>query len=240
MSYKAALYDSYVTGHIAGRKGAPDRRKLATYGRIFDNHFGKLLPRGRGRAADLGCGPGTLVAWLRARGFERVEGVDFSAEQVDNARALGVDGVFQGDVFAYLEAEGGFDLLFARDLIEHFEKQMVYDFLVACRRALAPGGRLVLQVPNAESPYFGRVRYGDFTHELAFNAGSMRQVLAAAGFARVRVEPWRPPVFDWKSRLRYLAWRALEPLIKLPIVVESGGAGRIVTMNLIVAADVAG
>lgn len=238
MSYKTALYDSYVTSHIADRKGAPDRSALAAARRVFDQHFGALLPARRSRAADLGCGPGTLVAWLKTKGFDRVFGVDFSAEQVANAHAIGVHEVRQGDLFDFLATEREFDLLVARDVIEHFDKQMVFDFLQACRGALAPGGRLLLQVPNAESPYFGRVRYGDFTHEVAFSASSVKQVLAAAGFSRVSVHPWRPARLGARSWLRYLVWRVLEPLIKLPIVVESGGRDRIVTMNLIVAAEV--
>lgn len=236
MNYKAALYEKYVTSHIAQRKGAADAQRALIQSRVFDGHFGRLLPTARGRAADLGCGPGTLVRWLRQNGFAEVHGVDFSGEQVANAEALGITGVTQGDVFEFLDRESGFDLLFARDLIEHFDKQTVYDFLLKCRGALNPSGRLILQVPNAESPYFGRVRYGDFTHELAFNGSSIRQLLGATGFARVEVHPWRPGIFNLKSRLRYLAWRLIEPILKLPIAIESGGKDRIVTMNLIAVA----
>lgn len=233
MNYRDALYGSYVTSHIAGRKGAADERSLRIHGRIFDQHFGKLLTEERCRAADLGCGPGTLVAWLMRRGFKRVHGVDFSAEQVANARALGLEGVEHGDVFEFLERERGFDMLFARDVIEHFDKQTVFDFLAKCFDALNPRGRLVLQVPNAESPYFGRVRYGDFTHELAFTASSLSQLLQATGYAKVAFHPWRPAIFSFQTAVRHVAWRTIEPLLKLPMSIESGSKPRIVTMNLI-------
>lgn len=237
MTYKDALYDNYVTGHIANRKGAADARAVAIQSKIFDGHFGRLLPSRREKVADLGCGPGTLVAWLKNQGCGQVSGVDFSHEQVANAHALGLKEVVQGDIFDFLAAHGDFDLLFARDVIEHFDRQMVFDFLTAAHRALRPGGRLILQVPNAQSPYFGRVRYGDFTHELAFTGGSMRQVLNAAGYSSVSIHPWRPVAFDMKSRLRSIAWRLLEPALKLPIVVESATREAIVTMNLIAVAE---
>lgn len=237
MSFREALYESYVSSHIAHRKGAPDARALAIQSRIFDAHFGHLLPRECHRAADLGCGPGTLVAWLHKRGCADVHGIDFSAEQVANAHQLGIAGVVQGDIFDFLARERDFDLLFARDVIEHFERQMVFDFLRASHAALRSGGRLILQVPNAQSPYFGRVRYGDLTHELAFTGSSMRQVLAAAGFSRVSIHPWRPVGISLKTRIRAVAWRLLEPLLKLPIQIESGARETIVTMNLIAVAE---
>src|SRR4051812_30416544 len=34
------------------------------------------------RVLDVGCGPGSLLAWLTARGFTAVEGVDLSPEDV--------------------------------------------------------------------------------------------------------------------------------------------------------------
>lgn len=237
MNYKDALYNNYVTGHIAQRKGVADLRALAIQSRIFDAHFGAFVPKPCRRAADLGCGPGTLVSWLHSRGCGEVYGVDFSAEQVANAHALGIPNVTQGDIFEFLASRQNFDLLFARDVMEHFERQMVFEFLRASHAALAEGGRLILQVPNAQSPYFGRVRYGDLTHELAFTGSSLRQVLAAAGFLRVSVHPWRPVGFDIKSRVRAMAWRAIEPLLKAPILIESGSKEVIVTMNLIAVAQ---
>lgn len=237
MTYKDALYDNYVTSHIAHRKGAADARAVAIQSKIFDGHFGRLLPDRREKVADLGCGPGTLVAWLKNEGCGQVSGVDFSHEQVANAHALGLEEVVQGDIFDFLATNGDFDLLFARDVIEHFDRQMVFDFLTAAHRALRPGGRLILQVPNAQSPYFGRVRYGDFTHELAFTSGSMRQILNAAGYSSVSIHPWRPVAFNLKSRLRSIVWRLLEPALKLPIVVESAARETIVTMNLIAVAE---
>ena len=101
---------------------------------------------------------------------------------------------------------------------------------------LRKDGVLVLQVPNAESPYFGRVRYGDFTHELAFTSTSITQLLLAARFVGIEVYPWRPAITGVKSFVRYLLWRFIEPLLKMPILVETGSYNRIVTMNLIAVA----
>jgi len=236
VSFRDALYRKYVSTHIAHRKGGADRSKLGSHARGYRQHFGKFLPANRAaKIADLGCGSGALVWWLRQEGYQQAQGVDGSPEQVQLAQQLGIDGIEQGDVFQFLKQQRGFDLLFARDLLEHFDKQAVFDFLEAAFAALNPNGRLVLQIPNAESPYFGRVRYGDFTHELAFTTTSLNQLFAATEFHDVRVYPWRPAVTGARSAIRYVAWRIIEPALQLPALIETGAASP-VTMNLIAAA----
>lgn len=237
MQYKNALYKSYVTTHIAHRKGMADLEYFRRQSFGFRQHFGKFLPADKNaKIADLGCGSGGLVWWLTQTGYKSTKGIDGSPEQVEMAHKLGVESVVLGDVFDFLDKENGHAALFARDLIEHFDKQAVFEFLGKCFSSLAPGGQLVLQIPNAESPYFGRVRYGDFTHELAFSASSISQLLAAVGFTEIEINPWRPAISDLKSLVRYVSWRVIEPCLKLPIQIESGGWNRIVTMNLIAVA----
>lgn len=237
MTFKDALYQRYVTTHVAHRKPTADHEILKHYALSFRQHFKEFVPAEKSaRIADLGCGAGGLVWWLRQSGFVNCSGVDGSVEQVALAHQLGIESVLLGDVFDFLDKERGHALLFARDLIEHFDKQSAFDFLTKCFASLTPGGRLVLQVPNAESPYFGRVRYGDFTHELAFSPSSIAQLLGAVGYTEIEVHPWRPAVTGLKSLARYCAWRIIEPALKLPILIESGGHNPVVTMNLIATA----
>jgi SAM-dependent methyltransferase len=50
-------------------------------------------PRSTGtesRAADLGCGTGRTVAWLKSRGVQQVNGVDLTQEMLEVARARDV------------------------------------------------------------------------------------------------------------------------------------------------------
>lgn len=238
MNYKEALYRSYVSTHIAPRKSVEDVRALRARAPGYRQHFGDLLPGDRAaKIADLGCGSGSLVWWMRQSGYTNVHGVDGSREQVELAQANGVDSVVLGDVFEYLKREHEHHTLFARDLIEHFDRQTIFDFLSASYESLVPGGRLILQVPNAEYPFFGRVLYGDFTHETAFTASSMKQVIGAVGFERIIVRPWRPTVQSARSLLRHVLWRLLEPFYKLLMALELGGWNRVVTMNLIVVAE---
>lgn len=237
MDFEKSLYQRYVSTHITHRKGIGDHAWLKRQARGYRQHFGCYLLGNRdARIADLGCGSGTLVWWLQQMGYKNAQGVDASVEQVALAQELGIDSVNEGDVFSFLAGQSGFDVLFARDLVEHLDKQAVFDFLSTCYHSLVGNGVLILQVPNAESPYFGRIRYGDFTHKLAFTTSSIMQLLLAVGFEGIDVRPWRPAVTGVSSFSRYMAWRIIEPFLKLPILIESGRTNGIVTMNLIVAA----
>jgi hypothetical protein len=60
----------------------------------------------------------------------------------------------------------------------------------------------VARVPNAVSPFGGRIRYGDFTHETWFTARSVRQLAAASGFGPVEVIGCSPPVHGVVSAIR--------------------------------------
>jgi SAM-dependent methyltransferase len=72
------------------------------------------------RAADLGCGTGRTGAWLRERGVPRVDGVDFTPEMLERARARGVyDKVSIADVSASGLDSGSYALVTTVLVDEH-------------------------------------------------------------------------------------------------------------------------
>ena len=238
MSYKDELYKAYVNTHIRHRKKAGDLDDFARRARAYQKIFGAFLPRDKAaRIMDMGCGPGSIVWWLQSRGYSNVAGIDISQEQVDVARSLGLDSVVQGDIFEFLRVEGAeYDVLFARDVLEHLDKESAYQFVKFSQARLKPGGRLILQVPNGESPFFGRIRYGDFTHELALTPSSASQLGYAAGFDKILVFPIRPVPTGVRSGIRSFFWFFVEVSIKWLIRLESPGAGSVVTTNLLMVA----
>lgn len=84
-------------------------------------------------------------------------------------------------------------------------------------RVLKPGGRWIIHVPNGESPFGGRMRYWDLTHELAFTRTSVAQLLLASGFSDVRCFEDQPVVHGAKSALRWLLWQGFRALLRLYI-----------------------
>ncbi|MET0341206.1 MAG: class I SAM-dependent methyltransferase [Polyangiales bacterium] len=103
-----------------------------------------LAPRAGERVLDLGCGDGALTQRLVEAGCT-VVGVDASAEQVEAARARGLD-AYVADA-AELSYEGAFDAVFSNATLH-----WVPDFRATARgvfRALVPGGRFVTECGGA-------------------------------------------------------------------------------------------
>ena len=141
---------------------------------------------------DVGCSDGaqTMVAARRARS---VVGIDVDAAALARARArareLGVTNVrFEHADLAdprALESLGRFDVVLALDVLEHLaDREPV---LRALRGALRRGGRLLISVPNATTPYRrwlrrqGAFAYMDPDHKLEYTRDALLAELESAG-----------------------------------------------------------
>ena len=227
--YRDRLYARYASEFATDlSRGAP------TY---EANIVDRVVPDRSARILDAGCGQGQVLELLRERGYRNLSGVDVSGEQVALARGRGL-AVERREVGPYLDGHAGeFDVILAVDLIEHFDKPDVLTLFDRFAAALAPGGQLIVRTPNAESPYGGRIRYGDFTHGTAFTQESIRQVAVACGFSRVTVHETPPAVHGTMSRLRRVAWTALAASRRAALAVETGSfSGHVVSQNLVAVA----
>ena len=235
MTFKDRFYRNYTSTHITGRKGEATLERFQREFATWDKHFGSLLSSDRAsRILDVGCGRGGLVYWLQQRGYRNASGIDLSAEQVDTARRLGIPNVQQADVAEYLAGRRDYyDALILRDVLEHFTRDEIVEVLETSRSAIRPGGLLIVQVPNAESPFFGRIRYGDFTHELAFSSSSLTQLFNVLGFEDPRVYPTDPAIAGVRSLVRSLLWAGVKAFYRLLLFAELGRGRWIFTQGLI-------
>lgn len=239
-NYKSAFYEKYVTTHIADRKGTATIDEFKIRAKIYQKVFGKLLPSDKtAKILDIGCGNGSVVWWLQRAGYSNASGIDISIEQIEVGRNLGVRNIDHVDLVEFMSCnKNTYDAIIFRDVIEHFHKKEIINILSLCKDSLMANGLIILQVPNAESPFFGRIRYGDFTHEVAFTSTSLHQLLKMTGYDQVKCYPTDPKATGIKSSLRVLAWVFIEKLYKLALFAELGTSQfeRIVTQNIIVAA----
>jgi len=116
--------------------------------RIFRAEFRRRLRRiaARARAGtllDVGAATGAFLVEARRSGFV-VRGVEPSPA-AERARARGLD-VFQGPVEAAALPAASIDVVTAFDVLEHLTDPVAT--LVVLRRALRPGGVLVVTVPD--------------------------------------------------------------------------------------------
>ncbi|NRA06518.1 MAG: class I SAM-dependent methyltransferase [Myxococcales bacterium] len=233
--YRRRIYDHYVSAGQAGDIDTALSSRAVFCRALISKHF----PDDREtQGIDLGCGHGVLLYFAQQAGYRQISGVDASAEQVELAKQLGVANVSQGDLWNTLQAtdSASQDLVISFDLIEHLPKAELTTLVDGVHRVLRADGRWLITTPNAESPMFGRVRYGDLTHELAFTRGSLSALLIASGFRQVQCHELAPVPVGIVGRGRWLVWKAVRAALRVYLAAESGERDGLFTQNLLAVA----
>jgi len=239
MNYRDKLYSKYISAHTSCFSGEVNLNNIKKPFPIWWRCYGRFLPKDKNiQIIDLGCGTGGFVYWLQQIGYQNSAGIDISIEQIAVANKIEIKNIHQADLKEFLRDKRNFyDIIFMRDVIEHFTKEEIIDVFDCIYQALKTGGVVVVQTPNAESPFSGRFRYGDFTHEISFAEGSIRQVLGVSDFKGIRVFPTRPVVHGFKSFFRAILWRGIEIILQIYLLIETGSAKGIFTQNIIAVAE---
>jgi len=235
MNYRNKIYSKYIstfTTQIYGEASVDDIKKQFY---VWRKYFGRYLPENKvAQVIEIGCGNGGFVYWLNSLGYKSAVGIDISKEQVDLAYKLGIKNIFQHDLKEFLSDKIEiYDVVFARDVIEHFTKDEVLEVLGIIYSSLKKGGIIVIQTPNAESPFGSRYLYGDFTHEIAFTTSSLNSVLRITGFRDAEFYPTSPVPKGLNSSLRYILWKCIEAMLRFYMLVETGSGKGIFTQNII-------
>jgi SAM-dependent methyltransferase len=159
-------------------------------GKWRPNWFGQARLRknmplhGQGRLLDFGCGSGSYLMRMHRQGWQ-VTGVDQSAQAVRCVREdLGLPALVGSLPHPQLEP-GSFDVITMWQSLEHVHWPA--DVLQSARRLLAPGGKLVIAVPNIDSlpfRWFGQTWNGlDLPRHLThFAPWTLRLMLHRTGF----------------------------------------------------------
>lgn len=226
-AYRERLYRHYLANH-RGADLLTARARLqasAPYLKCLLKYFPEDKDT---RVLDLGCGYGSFLFWLKQAGYNHLEGIDCSHEQVKTAHSLGLDFVKQGDVHSHLaerKAESC-DVVLAFDVLEHFEKEEALQFADQVFRVLAPGGLFILHLPNGEGFLSGCIAHGDFTHELILTRQSLGQLLRCVGFSQVSSYEDVPVVHGLVSAARFLIWKATRTALRVIYAAQTGDSGR--------------
>lgn len=146
-----------------------------------------------GSLLDVGCGEGFVLAAFAAQGWT-VAGVDHSRAGVDAMNPGFADQVEQGDLFALLNqrilAGESHDLVWLGNVLEHVLDPL--GLLDSLRSLVAPGGLLVVTVPNDGNAYHEDLLVRGAIHERFwiaipdhmsyFTVDSLRRTAEATGW----------------------------------------------------------
>ncbi len=103
-----------------------------------------------GRAVEVGCGHGWMLSALRRRGWD-VLGIERTADSARFAAHMQQLPILAGGLEA-LKPHGQFDLVVLHEVLEHLSNPR--EVLETCATLLAPGGSLIIEVPNLASWQF--------------------------------------------------------------------------------------
>jgi len=132
----------------------------------------------RGKVLELGCGEGDLSRTISDRGLD-VTGVDMNEEKIRRARKEHPGIAFLAcDILQLSLPAESFDTVVLAEVLEHVPEKEGDAMLAKAWSLLAPGGRLVVSVPNEDCvPHPHHVRL--------FDRRSLRKVLADFGKPRL-------------------------------------------------------
>jgi 2-polyprenyl-3-methyl-5-hydroxy-6-metoxy-1,4-benzoquinol methylase len=152
---------------------------------------------------DVGCGNG-MHSLKAARRCREVVGVDASLDSLGVALRTGRTlpspnaAFFAADLEQGLPVQGSrFDTVICLDLLEHvYQRDLL---LTEIRRALKPGGSMLLSVPNRGTSWKRRLNraglfaYSDPDHKIEYTLEELEEELARNGF---RIAHLHPTVYD--------------------------------------------
>jgi SAM-dependent methyltransferase len=159
-----------------------DELSRKPFDREWLERFERECPRGR--VLDIGCGPGHVGSFLASLGLD-VTGIDLSPTMIDVARRLNPGMTFEvGDMKRLDHDDGSVAGIVAFYSLIHIPRAGVPDVLTEFRRALMPGGQLLIAVHGGT----GEITSDDFLGHRArfaatlFEKGELARMIGDAGF----------------------------------------------------------
>lgn len=235
MNYREKIYAKYVSGNTEPLYGEITIDDIKNQFKVWTAYFSKFLPENKQASIiELGCGNGGLIFWLQSVGYSNTSGIDMSAEQVECAKKFGIKNISKGNISNFIKGKNDiYDVIFLRDVLEHFKKDEIIEIMDMIYQSLKNGGKLIIQTPNGAGIFGGRYRYYDFTHELSFTENSLRQIMIVSGFSNFEFYETKPVVYGVKSFVRSVLWKFLKILLQLFLLIETGSSDKILTQNII-------
>jgi len=194
--------DQPLARALEGRPAAVVRRayvhRFASHRGQFRQDLLEIVDPSARSILEFGCGEGLLGAALKKRQQARVVGVELDEAAAREARTR-LDAVHVGDVTKIVEAlDESFDWVIGGDILEHLDEP--WTFLTSLRRITAPGGRLLLSLPNVgnwavvsdllrgrfDYVYMGILCAG---HVRFFTPATIEDMLTISGWKTVSINP---------------------------------------------------
>jgi 2-polyprenyl-3-methyl-5-hydroxy-6-metoxy-1,4-benzoquinol methylase len=215
-----ADYSDYLA-----RISSPDtfRRKCAW----LKHNFGSLFSAGQ-RVLEVGPGLGEFLHFVAERGVQGIDIIDRDRGVLErvktqfpvrNAWVCSAESV--GDLHDEL---GQYDRIFLLQVMEHIEPAYLQGFLRTLYAHVAPGGLIIITVPNGANPLSIVERYSDITHHNLFSENSLRELVELSDLpgATCRIQGYRIPPASVVDVVQIVLQKGLHLLLKGLLIINGG------------------
>ncbi len=166
------------------------------------------------KIADLGCGYGSFIAYLRDQKSVSVLGVELNPQQAQFAQSAFGLPIVPSTIEEWIDRDvEQFDLIILSHVVEHLRDPITV--LQRLQKRLTPGGKMVIEVPNVAVPtrslhwFFKPEHFWNFTHP------TFRALLAKAG---MRIEVFQTPA-EHSKILAVCRYDAVTPVLPSSVYV---------------------
>lgn len=152
----------------------------------YDREFERLTSSTPSMSVlEIGCGSGNFLRYLRHKGHAEIVGIDMDEHLADVLSDIdGVD-IHLDDVANVLKSKLNgrtFDRIVLLDVLEHIEMADLQSLMVMLHQFIAPQGRVLIRVPNVESPWGLKMHFGTFDHVTPLGPGRLQELAALTGW----------------------------------------------------------
>lgn len=191
------------------------------------HNFSAFFASGQ-RVLEIGPGRGEFLRFARERGCAFVDVVDRDdgvLKYVKSDQIVRHQWKCSAENIHELESElGEYDRIFLLQVMEHIETQHLQRFLVTLYSRLAPGGKIIITVPNGANPLSIVERYSDITHHNLFSENSLRELVELSDLpgAQCDVQGYRMPPAGIIDIARICVQRVLHLFLKVLLIANGG------------------
>lgn len=144
---------------------------------------------------EIGCGTGLFLRYLEDRNFKEIVGIDMD-EGLSSALAdLNQSEIYLDDVDRVLKNKltgRRFDRIVLLDVAEHIHLDNLVSLVSDLTNYIKDDGKLLLRVPNIESPWGLKMFFGTFDHVTPLGPGRIRELAGLSGWNCSGVFPQEP------------------------------------------------
>tara|TARA_B100000315_G_C14552697_1_gene576662 strand:- start:59 stop:1291 length:1233 start_codon:yes stop_codon:yes gene_type:complete len=152
---------------------------------------------------DIGCGRGEFIEILQKENI-KVKGIDLNEDMVFTCKEKKLD-IEQIDAVTYLSSVNDVSLggIFASHVIEHFNRDVLLEFINLCYSRLKNGAPIVFETPNPLSVVVSATNFHlDLSHNKPLHPEAIKFLLETNGFVDVKIKYLSP--FPEEVRLQLL------------------------------------